>query len=111
MKYKTLLVSIYFFFLLALPTIQLVKSKLGCHESCCAIQKSESSKGCSKEKCIIHFSYNSGSFLNAPTQQISSIIFLDLQDRKTLNYEKKLVPNYTYTIWHPPKANFIYSRA
>ncbi len=110
MKYKTLLVSFYFFFLLALPTLQLVKSKLGCHASCCAISKKESTKGCSKEKCLLHFSSNTSSFLSTVTQQINPLVFLELQEQKTLDYEKKLIPNYTYSIWHPPKTSLYNSR-
>jgi hypothetical protein len=105
MKTWTAIFSLYFLFLLAIPTLKVVKSELGCKNSCCKEQKSEIPKGCQKEKCLFNLSYSTGHFI---VQQIQKIVLHDsfaTISKNDLSYEKVFIPNYKNSIWHPPKVH------
>ncbi|MET0946602.1 MAG: hypothetical protein ABWY22_14435 [Flavobacterium sp.] len=108
MKTLARIISIYFLFLIAIPTVKVVKSQLGgnCNTACQNEKKSESTKGCQKEKCILNFNFSTGHYI---VQQIQSISFnqeLEVVERNNLSYEKVFISKYQNTIWHPPKNIF-----
>lgn len=90
---------------MTLPTINLVKSRLGCGSICSKENKSEMPKGCQKGKCILNFNFNTGQFLGQQEQSVSWNPVNQTMEQEQLNYAKNFIPNYTNTIWHPPKDN------
>lgn len=103
----TTIISLYFLFLMAIPTIKVVKSELGsgCAEACQKEKKNEIPKGCQKEKCILNLNFNTGQFIVQQVQHINFNGAFEFENKDSLSYEKVFIPNYRNTIWHPPKSN------
>jgi len=108
MKTLTRIISFYFLFLIAIPTIKVVKSQLGvnCNTTCQKENKNINPKGCQKEKCILNFNFNTGQYIVEQIQSISFNQELGALERKNLSYEKVFLSKCQNTIWHPPKNIF-----
>jgi hypothetical protein len=107
MKMRITLFCFYFLLLMAIPTIKVVKSHLGCASICCKEQKSEIPKGCQKGKCILNFNFNTGQFIGQQEQNVTLNNESETIEKNQLNYEKNFIPNYTNIIWHPPKNSSV----
>ena len=109
MKILTTILTFYFVLLTGVPTLRVVKSLFA---DCCEIladngccQSDGIPEGCQKEKCVLNLNFSTGQFI---VQQIQNLLVPDVFDDKKqdeLNYEKRFIPNYYNTFWHPPEMN------
>ncbi len=99
--------SLYFLFLIAIPTFKVLKSQLGmsCAKSCHNENKKDKQKGCQKEKCILNINFSSGQFIVAQIQNITFNSQSEYLSKKDLTYEMKFIPKYKDLIWEPPESN------
>jgi len=87
---------------MAIPTLNVVKCQLETVLSRCEKSKSET-PGCQKRNCVLTSNCCFGLFIAEEIQNVLLNQEFEFDNKSNLSYEKIFLPNYTNTIWHPPK--------
>ncbi len=107
MKIGSIIFSFFFVLLLAIPTLKVVKSKIGCQSSCSKEQKSEMPKGCQKEKCVLNLNFSTGQFIVEQIQEFTFNKVIPFEIKRNLKQNTVFISSYKNTIWHPPKSSYV----
>ncbi len=105
MKVFIVIISTYFLVLLALPTLQLVKSSLGCKSTCCKKEHVTLPKKCQKQNCFLNCNFTPNHCLVAKVITIPDRVTFQTSKLNNLKYLDLNGSNFNFSIWHPPKKD------